>query len=159
MSVTVKQKNKGWLEALIKRRKSGKVVAVGFPADKVGGLKYPDGKDGEDGQSVLKVAGYNNFGTEHIPRRDFMTPGGANAIEKTKDIRKKIVQKVDKGSATIDSSIEEMGSVAVAQIQNAIRDLKDPPNDPKTIKQKQSSNPLIDTPLMILSVTYEVRDK
>lgn len=153
MAATIKQKNPGWLDRLKKRRKSSKIVAVGFPAGEAGGLRYPDGT------AVIDVATYNNFGTDKIPRRDFMTPGGQKANEATAGLRKDIVKRVDAGQGDIDQDWDKIGAVGAAQIQLTIRDLKDPPNAPSTIAQKGEDKPLQDNGLLIQSVTFEVRGK
>lgn len=155
MAKGYKQKNPRWLEAVLKRHKklSGKVVAVGFPkGTESAGLNYPDGTP------LLNVAAWNNYGTSRMPRRDFMTPGAKLMNEKTAPIAKAFMQDVNSGKINPDTVLEKMGVVATGQLQIAIRDLTDPPNSPITVSMKDSSNPLIDTGLLLGSVTYIVRD-
>ena len=155
MSAKVKQKNPKWLEKLLKRHKAmeGKVVAVGFPrGSEAAGLAYPDGTP------LLNVAAWNNFGTSRIPRRDFMTVGAKAMNEKTQPIAKKFVKDINSGKIDPDVVLSQMGVVAAGALQLTIRDLKEPPNAPITIRMKGSSNPLVDTGLLVQSVTFAVRE-
>ena len=60
-------------------------------------------------------------------------------------------------NATPSKALSIVGEVARADIIQSITDLKAPPNAESTIKQKKSTNPLIDTGLMRRSVTYKVK--
>jgi len=154
MGAKVTRKNPGWIDQLRRRYNNQKVLALGFPIGEPGtGLSYPDGT------VLLDVAVYNNFGTETIPRRDFFTPGGANAVEAAKPIARAGVKKINRGEATPEEILKKVGPIAQAQMQLAIRDLKEPPNAPSTIAQKGSDNPLVDTGLLQQSVSHVVRDK
>lgn len=156
MAASIKQKNPGWLEKLIKRRKDavGKQVAIGFPrGTEAVSNQYPDGT------AVLLVAFWNNFGTKFTPRRDFMTSGSQSALEETRDIAQGGIRDINAGKAKAEDVLKKMGVVGASQIQLAIRDLRDPPNKPETIEAKQSSNPLIDTAFMLQSVTWALRGR
>ena len=54
-------------------------------------------------------------------------------------------------------SADMIGAKAAAIMKRTIRDFDDPPNAPATIKKKKSSNPLVDTGLLMQSVTWELR--
>ena len=56
-----------------------------------------------------------------------------------------------------NQGLERIGAVVAGAIQQSIRDLRDPPNAPATIERKGSSNPLIDTGFMRLSVSWRVQ--
>lgn len=109
--------------------------------------RYPNGT------FVAQVARYNEFGTLRIPMRPFFR----NAIQKN----------IKKWYATLQNAINQdlapskalsiVGEVARADIIQSITDFKAPPNAQSTIKQKKSTNPLIDTGLMRRSVTYKVK--
>lgn len=153
--MAVKQKNPKWLEKVLARHKklSGKVVAVGFPrgTDSVG-LAYPDGTP------LLNVAVWNNFGTSRIPRRDYMSAGSKLMNEKAGAIAKHFMQAVNSGKIEAEEVLGKMGVAATGQLQLAIRDLKSPPNSPITVSLKGSANPLVDTSLLVGSVTWIVRE-
>lgn len=150
MSVKIKRKNPDAISDVYKRMKSfgDKEVAVGFPAGK--SQAYPDGT------GVATVAAYHVYGIG-VPRRDFMGLALSDIKRHTKEIMKQASRASDERTQL--ALMETAGEIAKRDIQKAIVDLDDPPNDPKTIKAKGSSNPLIDTSHMLQSVTYIVRDK
>lgn len=154
MVATVKQRNPNYISKLLDRYKSNKTVAVGFPVGtESAGLSYPDGKP------LLDVAVDNNFGTEVIPRRDFMGPGGALAVERSKPIAKAGVKAVNAGATSLTSVLETMGLVGATAIKQTIVDLREPANAISTITAKGSDNPLVDTGLLAGSAMHIVRDK
>ena len=53
--------------------------------------------------------------------------------------------------------LQQLGEVHVGDIQQRIRDLKEPKNSDVTIARKGSSNPLIDTGRLRQSVDYIVK--
>jgi len=153
MVATVKQRNPNYISKLLKHYKSNKTVAIGFPVGtESAGLTYPDG------MPLLDVAVANNFGTENHPRRDFMTPGGALAVEKTKQIAKDGMKGVNAGTTTISIVLETMGLVGASAIKQTIVDLREPANSAVTIAAKGSSNPLVDSGLLSGSTMHSVRD-
>lgn len=109
--------------------------------------KYPSG------EYVAQVARYNEFGTLNIPMRPFFR----NAINK--NIKKwfSTLQSAIKKDTPAKKALSIVGEVARADIIESITSLNAPPNAQSTIKQKGSSNPLIDTGLMRRSVTYKVK--
>lgn len=109
--------------------------------------KYPSG------EYVAQVARYNEFGTLNIPMRPFFR----NAINKNIKKWYATLQNAIKQNATPSKALSIVGEVARADIIQSITDLRTPPNAESTIKQKKSTNPLIDTGLMRRSVTYKVK--
>ena len=108
--------------------------------------KYPSG------EYVAQVARYNEFGTLNIPMRPFFR----NAINKNIKKWYATLQNAINQNATPSKALSIVGEVARADIIQSITDLRTPPNAESTIKQKKSTNPLIDTGLMRRSVTYKV---
>ena len=109
--------------------------------------RYPNGI------FVAQVARYNEFGTLNIPMRPFFF------FFFNKNIKKwyATLQSVINRNATPSKALSIVGEVARADIIQSITDLRTPPNAESTIKQKKSTNPLIDTGLMRRSVTYKVK--
>lgn len=156
MRATVRQKDPGWLKRLLGRYDSGPVLAVGVPVGSSGASqRYPDGT------SLLMVAAVNQFGSVsgRIPQRDYMGPGGRLAIERTEPIVARGVKDINAGKATKEQVLSKMGPFAQAAFQDAITELKDPPNAQATIDAKGSSNPLIDTGALRGAMTWVVRGK
>jgi hypothetical protein len=119
-------------------------VVVGFPRGKASNF-------------VISKAIWNEFGTRRIPERPFFR----NAMRKN---RKKYVslmaaraKQIVEQKETVSRAINQLGVMAVGDVQYEIVALRHPPNAPSTIKAKGSSNPLIDTGEMRQSVTYQVR--
>lgn len=155
MSVTIRQSNPDAVADLIRRYQNSKSLAIGYPIGTEGtSTNYPDGTP------VLLVAAANNFGapSRGIPARDFMDQGGVRALEKTRPITESLVPRLNEGSMSIDDILELLGPVAVAEFQQTVVDIKDPPNADRTVEEKGSSNPLVDTGLMGQAMTYIVRD-
>ena len=109
--------------------------------------RYPNGI------FVAQVARYNEFGTLNIPMRPFFR----NAINKNIKKWYATLQNAITQNATPSKALSIVGEVARADIIQSITDLRTPPNAESTIKQKKSTNPLIDTGLMRRSVTYKVK--
>lgn len=124
-------------------------VEVGFP---------------EGTGEVLDRAFYNEFGTEHIPERPFMRlalkkggPALTNALEVG---GVGIIRAAANGQDVVGAKRRALGVIGIeAQglIQESITSLSSPPNAASTIRQKGSSNPLIETGQMRQSVTWRVK--
>lgn len=127
----------------ILKKENLKSLEVGF----LESAKYPNG------QSVAKVAYWNNYGIG-MPSRPFFTNAVANNSEKWNNAIKSILQKQEKINFT--AVLDTLGNLIVADIQKSITDIRTPPNSKITIEKKKSSNPLIDTGLMRSSVTYRI---
>lgn len=155
MSATVKQKNPGWLERLVKRYEAADddILAIGYPASETGSLRYPDGT------SVVLVATVNNFGSasKNIQARDFMTQGGPPAVEATNPIAAGLMPLLNQGKVTPAEILKQMGPFAEAAFKAKLTEGPWEPNAPDTIAAKGSSRPLIDTGLLRNSLTHVVR--
>lgn len=118
-------------------------VDVGFMEN----ATYPDGTP------VAAVAFWNNYGTSTSLARPFFS----NMIEEEKPTWGK---KVAAGLKAMDGDGEKVLGAMGLDIQGAliqsIRDFKDPPNAPYTVKKKGFNKPLIDTADMVNSPTYRV---
>ena len=150
MSVSIRQKNPGWIGRFTKMllSKEEKEIAVGFPKGKA--RAYPDGTD------LVGVAAANCFGIG-IPKRDFMTYAKDGIDKRTKDIIKLIAK--EKDEKVTEALQEAAGQEGVAAIQDSIMNGPWEPNSPITVALKGSSRPLIDTRHMHNNVTYIIRKK
>lgn len=122
---------------------------VDIPTLRVG---FPGGS--EDG--VLARAVYNHYGTPTIPARPFISLSVRKNRAKYRSLLRNSAAGILKGDTTPTSALTILGLAAVADIQQTIVDLRDPPNAESTIRGKGSSNPLIDTGQMRQSVTFKV---
>lgn len=155
----IRHSNPGFLKKIMQSFEDPPDIAIGFPAGKTTSVQYPDGTP------VIDVAVYNNYGTfnedgtVHIPPRPFLDVGGIRASEETKQMRIALMRKIREGQIDMEHAADMIGAKAAAIMKRTIRDFDDPPNAPSTIAQKKSDNPLIDTGLMMQSVTWDVRKK
>ena len=91
-----------------------------------------------------------------IPERSFLRAGFDENNDRILKATEAILPDVLIGTLSVEQYAETVGlQLATAIKQYAVK-LKSPPNHPFTVKQKGSSNPLVDTGDMINGITYEV---
>lgn len=130
------------LAAFIKHAESEQ-LNVGF----INGATYPDG------EQVATVAFSNEFGTQKIPSRPFFR----SMIAKEKSTWSGKVTKALKFTHyDAKRSMEFLGIDVEGALRQSIIDTNEPPNSAETIARKGFNKPLIDTSLMIKSITSEV---
>ena len=113
-----------------------------------------EGGEDRKGISNAGLGAVQHFGSEKIsvPARPFLDVG----VESASDKYSEIVAAAMKSKQNIDDTLEQIGVIAVAAVQEYMTDLKEPANAESTIKKKSSSNPLIDTGELRQAVTYNV---
>lgn len=112
-------------------------------------------KDPESGTTVAEYASYNEFGTQNIPERSFIR---ATVDERRNRIFGKtfsLQSDILTGKISLERALDIIGLLVSGNIQNKIQKLKSPKNADSTIRQKGSSNPLIDTGRLRQSISYE----
>ena len=142
------------LKALIGKARAAKAAAPkGVEAGFYSTSRYPDGTP------MTNVAAWNEFGTRGggwggpIPERPFMRNAAREMPRKVLPVLK---AQVDPKTLAVDRvTAGHVGNVMKTMIQQEIRDLREPPNSPRTIELKGSSNPLIDTGALRQSVTFK----
>ena len=80
------------------------------------------------------------------------------AMKAIKTIQAAMLKKVNADLIDIEKVQAVAAPVAVNEFKKTIKTLNSPPNKPSTVKNKGSSNPLIDTGLLRQSITYQVRN-
>ena len=104
------------------------------------------------GETVAEVGAKNHFGSkaDNIPARPWLDRG-------LESVQPEINQLVKKHGATMPLSelLERIGKIAQNGVQQYIEDLKTPPNSQETKDIKGSENPLVDSGIMMNSVTWE----
>ncbi|MND42828.1 hypothetical protein D3C87_1040130 [compost metagenome] len=130
------------------------LVKVGFPA-------------GESDSDNIQKAIWNEFGTSRgIPERPFMR----NTMRKKRTEYRAamkaaaviIIEQAALGESVAKEkrkALKKLGIKAQGDIQAEITSLRTPPNAPSTIRQKGSSNPLINSGEMRAAVTFKVEEK
>lgn len=125
-------------------------VVVGVPAT---------ADEYKDGANQVLVASVNEFGSDdgRIPERSFLRSTVDENAQEYSALLAKLVGRVVDGKATPNQALDRLGLTVERDVKRKIVDLKEPPNAERTIEQKKSSNPLIDTGQLRQSVTYEIR--
>lgn len=146
-------------EDLIKRAKKlhGKVVKVGFPKDQP--LGNSSGASYASTMSeVATVAVYNELGTSTIPPRPFLRPSMVENVSTLSQICLDATKSILDGSEPF-LELSKVGEWSSLKVKDKIIEVSSPSNAVSTIVKKGSSNPLIDSALMVNSVTYVVGEK
>ena len=153
----IKITDKGY-NALVKR-----VFGVGKPVITVG----IHSKEGEEAKmehdetqsttvTLLDVANYMEFGTDTVPARSFVRAWFDENEPRLRLMLVSSMRAVVAGKITKGQALQRLGLAFVGEIQQRIEDGIPPPLDPKTIKRKGSSVPLIDTGQLRSGVTHRV---
>jgi hypothetical protein len=135
---------------------NGSFVLVGFQEGVVTKAQSKGGRRKEAGKSMAQIAAENEFGTDRIPARPFMTTSfDENRARINRAIQGEYAKILD-GTSTVRRSLNLIGQFMTGLIQKKIRDIHYPPNSPRTIAAKGSSKPLIDFGQMVQSVRHKV---
>ena len=105
-----------------------------------------------EGTYVAQVARIQEYGSIKIPPRPFFRNAIDNNMQKWIDFLGRDL--VNTNNAEL--SYNRLGEMARGDIAESITQLDTPPNAPKTIARKGSSNPLIDTGFLRANVTFKV---
>lgn len=150
-------KNKQFLTIPTRKAKQGGKI---LKPSEIDGLFRPKGKN-----VLVKQEGKRNPHLEvyfylvkqvTIPARPFIRTTQAENNAKYKAMFSAGVKQIILGNMTADQLFDQVGTTAVADMQNMIRKIKSPANAPATVELKKSDNPLIDSGDMLRKVTYEV---
>lgn len=125
------------------------------------GQKIANEDDEESELTLAEVASVNEFGSEggHIPERSFMRSTFDENVKKYgKALEKGLKEALDDDFDVlhIRNALGRVGLRVTRDIQRKIRALREPPNAPRTIAEKGSDNPLIDTGRMRQSIDHEI---
>jgi hypothetical protein len=134
-----------YLRAVAKRIGQPATLRVGFLED----ATYPDGT------SVATVATAQNFGAPAagIPPRPFFS----NMVrDKSPDWPESLGNLLESTDYNATKALELMGEGIAGQLRQAIVDTNSPPLAPATIARKGFAKPLVDTSVMLNSVSSEV---
>ena len=131
-----------------------KGVDIGF----LGSAKY--GAD-KSSRPVTNVAAWQEFGTRskkgnvHVPARPFLKPGIHRGITA---VRRVLRTYTGPRRPVLTRKLAGLvGETYKMYVQESIRQVQRPPLKENTIRRKGSDKPLIDSGLMIQSVTWSIR--
>ena len=91
-----------------------------------------------------------------IPERAFLRNGFDTNKDSVMKDAEQVLPSVLDGSLATDEFLKMIGTNLSSDIKDYAQQLDSPPLHPFTVKQKGSTNPLVDTGDMIESITYEV---
>ncbi|MHB8735968.1 MAG: hypothetical protein ACYC6M_11775 [Terriglobales bacterium] len=105
----------------------------------------------------VQVGAVHEFGapSRHIPQRSFLRATVDASHEPCERMLRRAAGEVIDGH-TVTQAMERVGLQVQGLVQRRIAQGIPPPNDPKTIKRKGSSKPLIDTGQLRQSITFRV---
>lgn len=151
MSEHVVDRDLGWdaILARIKRDSGNAHVKVGIQQDSV-----RDPEDGKPAADMVQIAAFQEFGTKNIPERSFIRGWYDSAVPKIQRLIQRLVIQYIDGKITMEVLLAKLGVFAQGAMRKYLRDLKEPPNAPSTIRAKGSSNPLIDTGQLLAFIHY-----
>lgn len=143
-------------------------VAVAGLDGLTGKVGYFESAKYADGTPVALVATVNEFGSasQGIPARPTMRPAIAKHSREWSSLFGQGARAVAKGTRTAFEVMDVMGQKAAGDVKVEIAELQSPPLDPDTIAARRRryadkkttgnlSKPLVDTGIMINSVTNE----
>ncbi len=151
MSVKVTSIDKGYnrLKKEFGELTKGQYIAVGV---------YGSGAEQDHGGLTnVEVASFNEFGTERIPARPFISQTVDKNEAKYVKLARALTDDMMVGTITTDYMFARFGEQVVADIKNAILDREFLPNAPSTIFKKGSDTPLVDKGQLLGSISHEVR--
>lgn len=147
MSVTIID-NRRLLDAFRKQlSQADKEVVAGIQAGAV-----------NEGLQVAEYAAWNEFGTRSIPARPFMRNYVDNNTDRLIRFMANGVTQISLGNATTMGLLNALGLEMQNGIKRSITGGDFAPNAPYTIQKKGSNKPLIDTGIMLNSVTFAIRN-
>ncbi len=144
-------KDLGWdaILAQIKRDSGSAHVKVGIQQDSV--REQEDGKAPAD---MVEIAAFQEFGTKTIPERSFIRAWHDSATPQIQRLIQRLAIQYIDGKITMDVLLAKLGVFAQGGMRKYLRNLKEPPNAPSTIRAKGSANPLIDTGQLLAFIHY-----
>ena len=110
-----------------------------------------------DSEDVKNKAAKNEFGSGNVPERSFIRSTMDENAERYLKAAETLVGLMIDGEISKFEALERMGQQIERDIKEKIINLKTPPNSPRTIMEKGSDNPLIDTGEMLASIRYIVK--
>jgi hypothetical protein len=109
---------------------------------------------------LVEYASINEFGVSgRVPSRPFLRSTFDDKEKKWFDVIDNKIEFVLTQPSGASKTTEQVGRIMEEAIKGKIKSNIPPPNAPETLANKQGSNTLIDTGLMLNSIEYEVVKK
>ena len=152
--------DKGWNRIVAELKKAANsFTKVGLPqeGELKGGTRTGSGREPlVEFSQLVTVGAVHEFGapSRNIPERPFLRTSFDESKGQINLMIEKEYDRILRGSADVAQSLGRVGVFLKGKIQKKIVDIKSPPNAPKTIERKGSSNPLIDTGQLRQSIQH-----
>lgn len=143
----------------------GKAKGASF----AGSVRHPgnpeDGRRNKRGDSTIaEIAFFMEFGvtgagrgrSTDIDERPFIRSTVDKKRKDFESLRDRLLNDIVLKNAGVNQSITKLGFVIQEEIKNTIVTLREPPNEPSTVKAKRANNPLIDSTRLLRSIGYTV---
>jgi phage gpG-like protein len=139
------------------RRLEKVVTAANKPMYVAVGVLQDEKRD--DGFSMVDLAMVHEYGSKdgHIPERSFIRSSCDTKRKVHLRLLRRLEKKVILGHLNKKQALTQIGEMVKSDMVQAINSGIDPALDPKTIRRKKSSKPLIDTGRLKGSIAHEVR--
>lgn len=155
MSVKIRDIDKGWKK--IKKDVAtlkGSYTKVGIQSGDKAKDRNENGIITTSDLDLATIAAWQEFGARRIPSRPFMR----NTFDKNESelsrIKIRQYSQIISNRQSVAAALALIGTWFEDKMKKEITDLKTPPNAPRTILQKGSSNPLIDTGTLRASIRH-----
>ena len=145
---SVQEIDQGWgaIKDQVAKAK-GSSVNVGILSD---AQPHPD-----DGADMILIAAANEFGTDTIPARPFIRGAFDANQRRLTQTASRLFGLIMEGKLTSRRALALLGEEHQGQVQEYLQALDTPPNAPRTVAQKGSSNPLVDEGHLLESIRWE----
>lgn len=111
-----------------------------------------------DGTSVVDVAVWNEYGTSNMPSRPFIRQCYALNSEKAYQMLGKALDLILSGGQP-EAALTKVGAWYQNRMKHTLQTYPWQPNMASTIARKKGSRPLIDTGLLLKSISHQIKDK
>lgn len=111
-----------------------------------------------DGVPIVDVAVWNEYGTSNMPSRPFIRQCYALNSEKAYQMLGKAVDLILSGGQP-EAALTKVGAWYQNRMKHTLQTYPWQPNTASTIARKKGSKPLIDTGLLLKSISYQIKDK
>ena len=159
IKVSVRERDRGmnkFQEAVAELAKSDPHVRVGVFSDEKAGGQVRDGE-----LTNVEIAAVHEYGTEdgRVPERSFLRSTFDEKRQVYAALVTKLLRGVVSGKMPVKQMFDILGAQMVADINGRVRQTLGPafafePLRPETIARKGSDRPLIDTGIMLASITW-----
>jgi hypothetical protein len=110
---------------------------------------------------MAMIAAVHEYGSpkRNIPERSFIRSWVEGSKSQINNTILRLLRMVEDGKATSEMALKKLGAFGVAGIRKQIKSVKTPPLKESTIRQKKSSQPLIDTGQLRGGIQYKVEKR